>query len=46
MERKALNTHTADIAAIVYKINRLEFYFQAEVPLSDYELFGKSLAIR
>ncbi|MCL2798386.1 MAG: hypothetical protein FWD58_10110 [Firmicutes bacterium] len=42
LERKVLNTHTA----IIYKINRLEFYFQAEVPLSDYELFGKSLAIR
>lgn len=39
VELKAAKTHTQ-----IYKINRHEFYCVVDLPLSDYELYGKQLA--
>ena len=39
VELTATKTHTQ-----IYKINRHEFYCVVDLPLSDYELYGKQLA--
>ncbi len=41
VERKVLNTHTT-----IYKVNKLEYYCQVILPLSDYPLYGKQLVAR
>ncbi len=37
---------TAKTNTIIYKVNRRELYCAVELPLSDYKLFGKQLAVR
>lgn len=36
VELKAAKTHT-----VLYQINRTEYYWQVDLPLSDYPLYGK-----
>ena len=31
---------------VIYKVNRREYYCSVDLPLSDYPLFGKSVAAR
>ncbi len=31
---------------VILQVNRLEYYCQVELPLSDYKLYGKQLAAR
>ena len=37
---------TAKTNIIIYKVNRRELYCAVELPLSDYKLYGKQLAVR
>ena len=37
---------TAKTNTVIYKVNRRELYCAVELPLSDYKLFGKQLAVR
>ena len=36
---------TAKTNTVIYKVNRRELYCAVELPLSDYKLYGKQLAI-
>ena len=37
---------TAKTNTVIYKVNRRELYCAVELPLSDYKLYGKQLAVR